>query len=133
MPEKQQRQFLLKRDILIMAVLLALALAFFAGNRLLASSGVATAEIFVDSELVRSIELRPGVRETFPVPGRPEVVLEVEDGKIRFLSSTCRDKICVNAGFLSRPGEMAACLPNRVAVKITGGGERENVPDTYVG
>jgi hypothetical protein len=40
------------------------------------------------------------------------------DGRARFTHSDCRDQICVNAGWLDRGGEWAACLPNRVIIRI---------------
>lgn len=50
--------------------------------------------------------------------GHSDIV--IENGAVRFLDSPCRDKICVAAGELSRSGEWAACLPNRVFVSVTG-------------
>jgi len=47
-------------------------------------------------------------------------VVEIRNGKASFTDSPCRDKICVHAGVLSRVGDWAACLPNRVIVHIEG-------------
>ncbi|MEJ2644360.1 MAG: NusG domain II-containing protein [Gammaproteobacteria bacterium] len=47
-------------------------------------------------------------------------VLEILHGRVRFVSSPCRNKICVHSGWLSRAGESTACLPNRVSVQIIG-------------
>ncbi|MDR0453403.1 MAG: NusG domain II-containing protein [Deferribacteraceae bacterium] len=47
-----------------------------------------------------------------------EMVLEVQGGKARVVSSNCPDKICVNTGWVSECGHIAACLPNSVAVMI---------------
>ena len=30
----------------------------------------------------------------------------------------CPDKDCVNQGWISRPGQMIVCLPNRLVIKI---------------
>lgn len=46
--------------------------------------------------------------------------LEVRGGLIRFVRSPCRNQICVHAGWLKYSGEIAACLPNRIAVQIVG-------------
>lgn len=40
---------------------------------------------------------------------------------VRFLSSPCPLQLCVKSGTLARPGSLAACLPNRVAVRVVGG------------
>ena len=47
-------------------------------------------------------------------------VLEVQDGRVRFRASPCRGKQCIHSGWLSRAGEFAACLPNRVSVTLVG-------------
>ncbi len=54
-------------------------------------------------------------------------VIEVEDGTARFVSSPCRDELCVSMGRLSEPGSWAACLPNKVFVRIEG--IRDDGPD----
>lgn len=48
------------------------------------------------------------------------VMIEAKDGQIRFIESSCLDQTCVHTGWLSRPGDTAVCLPNRVIVKIIG-------------
>lgn len=47
-------------------------------------------------------------------------IIEVRDGRARFLSSPCRGKQCVHSGWLAHAGELAACLPNGVMVSILG-------------
>lgn len=55
------------------------------------------------------------------VPGALGVsVLEIKDGKIRFIASPCRGKQCVHSGWLGLSGEFAACLPNRISVQVVG-------------
>jgi len=51
-----------------------------------------------------------------------EVVIEIEGGRARVVDSPCRDKLCVRAGWLDRPGDVAVCLPQRVIVEIRGAG-----------
>jgi len=46
------------------------------------------------------------------------IILEVGEGKARFLESDCHDKICIKTGYIQKCGEVAACLPNRVAIEI---------------
>lgn len=47
--------------------------------------------------------------------------ISVRDGKASFLSSPCRNKVCVHQGEISKNGQMAACLPNKVVIRILGG------------
>lgn len=44
--------------------------------------------------------------------------LLLKGGKIRFAKSTCPDQICVHTGLISRSGEIAACVPANVLVRI---------------
>jgi hypothetical protein len=48
-------------------------------------------------------------------------VLEVRDGKIRFIQSPCTTKFCILSGWLEYDGDVMACLPNGVYVEVTGG------------
>lgn len=55
-----------------------------------------------------------------------QAVLEVKNGAVRLLSQDkyfCPQKICVRAGWISKPGETIVCVPNRLVVRIveTGG------------
>jgi len=54
-------------------------------------------------------------------------VIEVVDGKARFKDSPCPNKTCVQHGFISSPGEWAACLPNDVFILIQGSEKDDSV------
>lgn len=48
-----------------------------------------------------------------------EVVIEINtDGMARFVHSDCKDQLCVLHGWLSNSGDWAACLPNRVILRV---------------
>jgi hypothetical protein len=63
------------------------------------------------------------------VPGPLGVtVIEVGPDGARFRSSPCPLQICVQTGEVTRPGGVAACLPNRVAIRLLSsrdGGEEQ--------
>lgn len=46
--------------------------------------------------------------------------LLVQDGRVRFTASPCRNKQCIRSGWLAHEGDFAACLPNGVAVEVLG-------------
>lgn len=50
--------------------------------------------------------------------------LEIRDHKIRFLDSPCRGKVCVHSGWLTEVGDILACLPNKIMVRILGSDSR---------
>lgn len=81
-----------------------------------------TAEIWIDGQMVRSIYLPQAADEVISLAeyGK-EVQLEVKNHRIAFISSDCPDKVCIHNGWLSREGEQAICLPNRVSVTLTDG------------
>ncbi len=47
-------------------------------------------------------------------------VIEIKQGKARFIHSSCRNQFCVFHGWLSAPEETSACLPNRVSITLKG-------------
>jgi len=47
-------------------------------------------------------------------------VVDVGPDGARVVSSPCPLQICVRTGTVRRPGRVAACVPNRVAVRVVG-------------
>ena len=61
------------------------------------------------------------------------VKIKIENNTAYVTDSTCRDKICINAGKLDEIGDVAVCLPNEVTVSITGKqGEQVLYSDTFI-
>jgi len=61
------------------------------------------------------------------------VRIKIENNTAYVTESTCRDKICINAGKLDEIGDVAVCLPNEVTVSITGKqGEQVLYSDTFI-
>jgi hypothetical protein len=70
-------------------------------------------------------ELRLDRDRTLEIRGRlGDSHLEVRDGQVRFVDSPCAGRVCVHTGWLSRSGQVAACLPNGIVVELAGA-ERE--------
>lgn len=121
----QERSFFKKSDIVIILSVLAAALLFLLWTSLGKDGSDAVAEIYVDGELFRTVDLSQ-VEEPYllELDAQLHVVLEVSPGGIRFVESECRDKICVHTGRLTGQPDYAACLPARVAVKIVSAGKQ---------
>ena len=96
----------------ISAICAAAAIIFFTKN---AKGG--KAEIMIEGKTVYSCDLS-NARDEILVYGT--VMIEIRDGKIGFIESDCFGRDCVKTGFISKPGETAACIPNRALIKITG-------------
>jgi len=56
----------------------------------------------------------------------PDAV-EVNNDQIRIKGSNCPQQICVNRGYISKPGEIIICLPHKMIIEIesTNGEEKD--------
>lgn len=108
-----------------LAVVLALA-----GAYLVASNGPsvpgATVEIRAPGRAVEVLDL--GQARMVGVTGlRGVTVIAIAGGRVSVVSSACPNKVCVRQGEISRCGEWIACVPNGVAVTITGEGAYDDI------
>lgn len=122
-----------RRDFIIIAAiaLCAAFLFFYYGNN---SKEGNRAEIYYDAVLVMTVDLTDGKSGSFSIGQAPRVVFMLYgDGGIAFIESDCPDKICVKSGKLSKAGQYAACVPNRIYIKIVSAGEDEtDRPDIII-
>lgn len=54
-----------------------------------------------------------------------ETVLVIHDGRVCVESSPCPRKICMGMGEISRSGELLACVPNELLIRVEGGRQKE--------
>lgn len=106
-----------RADLIIAAVVLLSGLALLCFKP---SGEGETAIIRVDGKEYKKIDLQSTENFEITVNG---VVIACENKEIYVKSSTCPDKICVGAGHLTKSGQSAVCVPNRVSVEISGKGE----------
>ncbi len=60
-------------------------------------------------------------RQQVTVPGPlGQTEIQIEPGRARVLSDPGLRQYCVRQGWLTRPGEIAICAPNRVSLQIAG-------------
>ncbi|NLV50650.1 MAG: NusG domain II-containing protein [Clostridiales bacterium] len=127
-------KFAKKTDMLIIASIVLFCVVFWLVYRGVYAKPGKYAEIYHNSQQVKKVELQSGSEYVFSVPQSPEVVFRVySDGSIAFLSSDCPDKVCIRAGRLSRAGQYAACLPNRLYIKIVSGDGDPGEADIIIG
>ena len=108
-----------KGDILIVLFFLLVAVLLLV-IPLLKKKSPLTAEIYKDGKLIKSIDLENPAEDGEIDIGSCRI--RVSEGRICFIESDCRDKICVNTGDLYHAGDSAICLPNRVAVIVRADG-----------
>ena len=112
----------------LLAALLAGAVLLCAGviwRQHSGPGGGVLARVYQRGELVEEIRLdRVQEPYSFPLTG------EGEPGRIRIVSATCPDQVCVRQGWISDSTVPVVCLPNQVIVEIVGG---EGFADTAAG
>ena len=47
-------------------------------------------------------------------------VVEIKDGAVHFVSSPCPNKVCIGMGRASKAGDILACVPNHLLLRISG-------------
>lgn len=52
--------------------------------------------------------------------------IKVKDGAIAVTEADCPDKVCVRTGYISKTGEVIACLPHELTVTISGADAKED-------
>lgn len=129
------RPFVRKWDGVWISLLVLLALGGWFWFQLRSSPDVVWARVFVGSQEILHLNLKQEPKRMVTLPEGIPVVLELDgEGGIAFHSSNCPDQICVHSGWLRHPGEAAACLPNRIFVRLEGsGGSNPDQPDIVVG
>lgn len=112
-----------KADFIILTAVILTAVILF-----LFTSGASavTAQILVDGNTVHEI-LLPSVKETYVFCPGNGVEIEISQEYVRFLSSDCSGKDCVNCGKLTRAGETAVCIPNKTLIRLSG--KSSSAPD----
>ncbi len=116
-------KFVKKTDLLIIGALLIIGLGVWLYFQASNANRPAKAEIYYQSQLVKTIYLTEGTEATFSIPQKPHVIFhQYPDKSICFEVSDCPDQICVRTGHIGRVGENAACLPNEIIMKIVAAG-----------
>lgn len=89
-----------------------------------------SARAAASSDLVAVVRTADGVEQSYPLRSDDSgteravqskdyhYILRFEGGRVRVLTADCPDKVCVVTGWLSKPGQLAACVPGRLLVRI---------------
>ena len=54
-------------------------------------------------------------------------LIEIGDGDVRVIEASCPDKLDVKQGYISMPGEVIVCLPNRLVIEIKGSSDTREI------
>ncbi len=112
-------RFIKKGDIALIALIIIVAAAFMLWNN--TETDAVQAVITVDGKVIETVDLGSITEKITVIPATtPRVVITAENGKIRFESADCEDKLCVSCGELSKHGDTAVCLPSKTVITVTG-------------
>ena len=117
-----------KTWILIIAVFTLAAIAASAWI-LLSRKGAGVVEIVQDGQILQEIDLKAITEPyTFEVTSEQGTnTIEVEPGRIRIKEADCRDRFCVNQGWLSDGVVPIVCLPHRLVIRVKDAGSADAV------
>lgn len=112
------RKLINRLDAVLILIILLISAAALCFRHF--SSGKLEARIVVSGETVYTIDLS-SVDAPYDIElNGGNVIITVEPDCIYFKSSDCPDKLCVNCGKLTKSGDSAACVPEKVAVSLSG-------------
>ncbi|PKM90846.1 MAG: hypothetical protein CVU87_00900 [Firmicutes bacterium HGW-Firmicutes-12] len=119
-------------DCVIIAIVLTAAL-FIPLLYTNATTEEMTAVVVQDNRVIQRINLA-SINEpvTIQIIDDFHNVIVAENGRARFKESDCPDTVCVHTGWLTRPGEIAVCLPNKTFIKLEGHNLEEDQVDIIV-
>ncbi|VAW79602.1 hypothetical protein MNBD_GAMMA12-2316 [hydrothermal vent metagenome] len=104
---------------LVLALLLIVSSYFFLWRSADNQHQGHTADIIVNQKTVMTVSLRQN--KTYQIKGYVGLsTIVVYNGKIRFSHSACSKKYCILSGWHQLSGDTAACLPNRVLIRVNG-------------
>ncbi|MBR4949633.1 MAG: NusG domain II-containing protein [Clostridia bacterium] len=64
---------------------------------------------------------------TIETNGEYNNVVVIKDKKVRVSDARCPDKVCKNTGEISKKGQSIICVPEKMIIKIKGGGKIDGI------
>lgn len=109
-----------KRDIVLIALLLGVALALYFGAQLLGADRVSSVVVTIDGAEVLRKPL--AVNDSYEIRQEDGSVnvITVEDGAVYMKEANCRDGLCVQQGRMRSAAKTIVCLPHKLVVTLSG-------------
>lgn len=102
--------FLIFGTVVLAAVLWLAFSGGQAGNLLTVTTPSGMFSLSLSQDTVRPIAGRNGYTLT----------LSVQDGRVCVSQADCPDKLCVHSGWIGRSGQVIACVPAGITVRVEG-------------
>lgn len=110
-----------KRDLILVAAVLAAAGILYLLNLFLFSKPAVTLEISVNGTVVETLDLSKDTEITINSKNNGTNLLIIKGGEAYISEASCPDSLCIHQGKIHKNGEMIVCLPNEMIAKIQGG------------
>lgn len=113
----------LKKGDLIIIILLVFVACISPFWKSLKSKGKGREKLIADvirnGKLIKELDLNQVQKpQSITLEDGIKLTVLAEHGRIRVENSECEDKICVDSGWLTKPDDMAVCLPSKTIVRI---------------
>lgn len=118
-----------KVDFIVVFAVMIIALAGMAAMRMGGEgSSQKHAEVWVEGQLYRRIDIKEGYSEKIKIENEHGYnIVYVHDGGVEVTKADCNDRICVDMGLIENDGQIIACLPHKLYVKIVSDIENNEV------
>ncbi|MBC2575670.1 NusG domain II-containing protein [Peptostreptococcus canis] len=114
-----------KKDIILIAVILAIIAQVFLLNKYINSGKSNKVEIYVNKRLYKEVPIDK--TQTIRIEEKESInIVKIHDNGVEMTSANCPDLVCVKTGFIKNPGESIVCLPHRISIKIVGEKDKNN-------
>ena len=102
-------------DWILTITLLSISIGSLISYNNMDSDNDKIALIYKNNELLMEADLTKDEDINFD-----EMVVEVNEGRLRVLKADCPRKICVHTGWISSPSQTIVCVTNKVLIEIAG-------------
>lgn len=113
--KKSVKKSITKYDVVLIIFLLSLSAVWFFLSFNSGSENL-KAEIYSDGKITHSVKLSE-IKEPYTVKVNGCEIELSKEGAV-FLSSECKDELCVKRGTLTKNADTMACVPQKVALVI---------------
>ncbi|KNF09465.1 protein of unknown function DUF1312 [Gottschalkia purinilytica] len=104
---------------LIFIILISSFIGIYYVNKIATNSSNKYVNIELDGKKYKKITLDNKEMRTLEIKTKFGYnKLEINKGKVRVVEANCPDQLDVKQGYITRPGEMIVCLPNRLVIEI---------------
>ena len=122
-----------KKDIIIIAAVLAAALALFGVSQIAGGREASTVVVTVEG---REVLRRPlAMSDTYEIKQDDGAVnvIAVENGAVYMKEANCRDGLCIHQGKMKNAAKTIVCLPHKLVVRLEGDSAPDGQDATHAG